>query len=185
MLTVANKKLISLLAVICTSTAFAECTVQTSSQLVNEYAVSAPYDVVKTKSSGRCKVQFKLDVNGETHSVSEEAHGMEPDEMLCHRAIAHGRSDVLVNLGGKYRTEAINSCAEGRLDEFKPVKIGQSILENDVLPVPGITKYWNYNNTKCRLFRERYGKNGKLTVNHGVICQTDSIKQNWIVVDKW
>lgn len=184
MLTLANKiKLIVLgYALISSTIATAECSRQTASQLISQHSVSAPYDVEKEKGSGQCTVKFKIDVEGQTKIVIQTVKGMEPDEILCHRAIAQGRSDLLVNMGGMYRTESINSCSNTNLGKFVPVKIGQVILENDVLPVPGIDRFWKYGKTTCRLFQEKYAKTNRVIVNHGVICETDN---GWVVVDKW
>jgi len=180
------KKLILILAMLSLAQAVsAECAIQTASQLSSEYVVSPPLDVVKTKSPGKCNVKFKISVNGEMYQADETVEGMLPDEMLCHQAIAQGRSDILVNLGGKYKTEMINSCKEGRSETFVPVKIGEHILENEVAVVDKVQKYFNHKGAKCRLFKEQYGKNGKIVINHGVICQIDHSDTNWIVVDKW
>jgi hypothetical protein len=179
------KKILLTINLLSSVVAHAECSLRAATQLSNEYTVSAPYDVVKNKASGRCNVQFKLKIDGQEYQVNETVNGMLPDEMLCHQAIAQGRSNILVNLGGKYKTEMINVCKEGINPDFKPIKIGQVILENEVAKVPGIEQYFTHSKSKCRMFREKYPAEGRMVVNHGVICQTGGHAEDWLIVDKW
>ena len=161
----------------------AECAVRSASILVNERAVSLVTDLVKTTSPGRCLVQFRLNVDGVWNNIREEEQGKESEEVLCNYAIEKGRNSLLASLGGKFQTEAITICGDGNSFTGK-IKTGDVILENEV----GRSKvdlYFNYNNARCRLFTERLSQNRRLVVNHGVICQTDQVGANWIVVDKW
>lgn len=179
------KKILLAISILFASNVNAECSARAATQLANEYTVSSPYDVVKNKNAGRCHVQFKLKVDGQEYQVSETVTGIMPDEMLCYQAIAQGRSNILVNLGGKYKTEMINVCKDGINPEFKPIKIGQLILENEVATVSGIEQYFKHGKSKCRMFKEQYPVNNQIVINHGVICQTGNHKEDWLVVDKW
>jgi hypothetical protein len=85
-------------------------------------------------------------------------------------------------LGGNFESESIVVCKDGKTPKFKPVKIGDEVMESELGRVPETKGYFKYNGAVCRLFREKYN-NGMLRVNNGVMCQTDN--QLWTVVDKW
>ena len=86
--------------------------------------------------------------------------------------------------GGSVKVETVTVCKEGELVQ-KHIKIGDTILETEVGNSNVKVGYFKHNNAKCRLFSERLTENGKLRVNHGVICQIDNSPTNWLVVDKW
>jgi hypothetical protein len=85
---------------------------------------------------------------------------------------------------GDISTETITVCANGVIPLSK-VKVGDTILENEVGQSNTKVGYFRWKNSKCRLFTERLTENGKLRVNHGVMCQVDNSHDNWLIVDKW
>ena len=171
-----------ILAVLVSSVAFAECNQRSASQMVRDVKTSAIRDLSKSVGPNSCSVQYTLDVDGEEHTVKYNHIGNVEGSKLCAQAIERGKNELLVTLAGKYQTETITTCGDGRMDLSKPVKIGNKIMEDEVGFVPG-RDYFNYNHSKCRLFRERYVARNILRVTHGVICQLDD--HEWIVVDKW
>jgi|APCry1669189883_1035261.scaffolds.fasta_scaffold42004_3 hypothetical protein len=90
---------------------------------------------------------------------------------------------VSVEHSGQMDAETTTVCKEGT-GEYPKIKIGDVITEKEV-GVSRMPKYFNYRNSRCRMFSEHYPKDGKMSVYYGVICQTDNIGQNWLVVDKW
>ena len=176
------QKILILLCLI-SSWAFAEeCTHNQASQLVSKRAISEVTDLVKTITPGKCSVKFRLNVNDEWHTVAWTHTGPEQEESLCNQAIENGRTQLMTVLGGTFETDAITVCKEGKNIKWRPLKVGDEVLENEAARVPEKPNYFKYNNAVCRLFREKYN-NGQLRVNHGVICQTDN--KLWTVVDKW
>lgn len=83
---------------------------------------------------------------------------------------------------GKVETESATVCKDGQTVAPK-VKIGDVILESE-LPKAKVRKYFNYKNSRCRMFAEHVAENKQLKEYYGVICQLDD-SENWIVVDKW
>lgn len=81
------------------------------------------------------------------------------------------------------KQESIIKCSEGKVPEFRPVKIGDLVAETELSQVPKMSFYFTHKNAQCRLFREHYRQKKVLRATYGVICQTDN--QGWIVVDKW
>ena len=97
------------------------------------------------------------------------------------------RISVAVNGETEVSANTLTVCGQRSLLEEQPkVKIGETVFETDLLPVPEIQpKYFKHRHSTCRLFRERYMLNNILEVNHGVVCQTDPNMDNWSIVDKW
>jgi hypothetical protein len=156
--------------------ALADCRVKEASQMIQEVETGPVLNLVKTVKGDSCQVSYSILVNGVEHKVNS-AH------KDCAEAIERGKNELLVTLAGKYRIEVVTTCKEGGELFDKPVKVGEVVMENELLRTERQTGYFKYNNSKCRLFKERYVQNNKLRVNHGVICQIN--ENDWIVVDKW
>ena len=165
--------------------AFADekCIVRSASALMNEHIVGAVTDLKSRTATGFCEVSYLLTVDGEPHHVVGEARGNQPTDLLCKTAIEIGREKLLAGMGGRFRTEAVTVCSEGDHIQSK-VRVGDTVLENE-LARSLVDLYFRHNNTICRLFRERLAEKGQLVVNHGVICQIDATRADWMVVDKW
>jgi len=176
------KKLI-LITLLASQFAFAECNVKSASLLANEHQVGDIQNLVKDKSMGKCTVNFDIDVDGKTYHLTETEKGLEQDESLCYYAKERARKNLLLNLGGTFKTEAVTSCREGATPPSK-LRVGDTILENEVGPSP-IKKYFKHNGATCRMFQEHYTVDRKLQTYNGVICQVDNSDTNWLIVDKW
>lgn len=176
-------KLILLLLTLVSSTVFANCEMKSASFLENQRQVGPVTDLVKNKSNGKCSVTFRLNVDGTWHNLKQEVTGWEQEEALCYFAVERARKNLLYELGGKFKTEAVTVCSDGKPVNRK-IKIGDVILETEV-GNSKLSNYFEVNNRRCRFFTERYDQNRKLQVYHGVICQTDRLGANWLVIDKW
>jgi hypothetical protein len=176
------KKLL-LLSFLISQFAWAGCNVKTASILANERQVGNIQNLVKDKSMGVCTVNFDIDVDGKTYHLTETEKGLENEESLCYYAKERARKNLLVNLGGKFKTEAITSCSEGTVPHTK-LKIGDTILENEVGPSP-IKKTFKHKGATCRMFQEHLTVDRELKTYNGVICQIDNSDTNWLIVDKW
>lgn len=93
------------------------------------------------------------------------------------------RSATRIDDKAQISAESVTICSEGQ-SVNNHVRIGDTILENEV-GKSKVTKYFSHQNSRCRMFTERYVVERVLRVYHGVICQTDDKGLNWIVVDKW
>ena len=161
-----------------------ECKVRSASQLVNERAVGPITNLIKDKDpNGRCTVEFDIEVDGKVYHLKETETGLEQIESLCAYARNRARKNLLLDLGGTFNAEAVTICKEGTTT-IQKIKKGDHILETEV-GKSKITKYFTYNNARCRMFTEREDFKGNLAVYHGVICQIDKSDTNWLVVDKW
>ena len=170
--------------------AFANCNVRSASVLNGQNVVGEVTDLKQTIVPGKCTVQFKLNVNGQWHTVEEtQEDRWTKESALCRDAIRYAKEKLLASIGGKFTTEAITVCKEGdaRLPKgFEPVKlkIGDKILESEA-GKSKIENYFTYNNQTCRMFTERYTFKGNAEIYNGVICQNNRIDTNWTVVDRW
>jgi hypothetical protein len=176
------KKLI-LLSVLVSQFAWAGCNIKTASRLANEHRVGNIENLIKHKGQDSCTVEFDIDVDGKTYHLKESEKGWEQVESLCYYARERARKNLLLDLGGEFKTEAITSCKEGDTPPTK-LKIGDTILENEVGPSP-IKKQFKYKGATCKMFQEHYTVDRKLETYNGVICQVDNSDTNWLIVDKW
>ena len=164
--------------------AYADCNVKSASSLANERQVGPIQNLTKDiDPNGRCTVEFDITVDGKTYHLKETEKGLEQIESLCYYARERARKNLLLDLGGTFSTESVTVCQEGKAT-LQKIKKGDHILENEV-GRSKVSKYFEYQNTRCRMFTERTSDNGQLRVYHGVICQIDKSDTNWLVVDKW
>jgi len=175
-------KYTSLILLLVSTLANAECNVKSASQNVSQRTVSRPANLVKTISLNQCKVKYNLSIDNQWYDVEYTHKGLEADEVLCATAIEEGRKILLSQMGGVFQTESITVCNEGKSVQFRPVKVGDLVMDNE-LGKMNRGQNFKYRNSNCRLFREKYEKDRIFRVTHGVMCQTDH--QEWIVVDKW
>lgn len=171
-----------LLTILISNLAFADCGVNQASHLTSSRNVGEVTDLVKDISKQKCVVKYRINVNDEWHNVTWTHEGYEDGEFLCNVAVDNGRKQLLTMLGGNFESESIVVCKDGKAPKFKPVKIGDEVMESELGRVPESKGYFKHNGAVCRMFREKYN-NGLLRVNNGVMCQTDN--QLWTVVDKW
>jgi hypothetical protein len=187
------KQSILILTLLTNQIAFANCNVRSASVLNGQNQVGEVTDLKQTIVPGKCTVQFRLNVNGQWHTVEEtQADRWTKETALCRDAIRYAKEKLLASIGGKFTTEAITVCREGdanteRLSKgFEPVKlrIGDKILESEA-GKSKIENYFTHKNQTCRMFTERYTFKGNQEIYNGVICQNDQIGNNWTVVDRW
>jgi hypothetical protein len=140
-------------------------------------------NLVKDIEPQKCTVKYRVNVDGEWHNVTWSHSGYDDGEFLCNTAIENGRKQLLSVLGGQYESQTLVVCKDNQSVKKRPVAIGDEVLETELARNPEKKQYFKHNGAVCRMFVEKYNKNGVLRVNNGVMCQTDN--QLWTVVDKW
>ncbi len=92
------------------------CVVKTTSNLVNQHVVSSIKNLVKDKeelgASGRCTVRFDITVDGKEYHLTEEEEGLEQLESLCYYARERARKNLLLDLGGEFKSESSVACKQ-------------------------------------------------------------------------
>jgi len=180
------KKLLMLSLLVASQIVSANCNLRTASILENEHKVGPVNGLAKRFSAevGRCAVSYQINVDGEDHLVVYSADGSEREDVLCGYAIERGRRELLLTLGGQFKTQANLVCEEGKAVKQK-IQIGDSILENEVGMNAKLNFYWPHKQyAKCRMFKEHYVQNKAPVEYNGVICQNNT-NDLWTVVDKW
>lgn len=90
------------------------CVVKTSSNLVNQHVVGPIRNLVKDKeelgASGRCTVKFDITIDGKEYHLIEEEEGLEQMESLCYYARERARKNLLLDLGGEFKSESTMAC---------------------------------------------------------------------------
>ena len=85
------------------------CVIKRQSNLVNEHIVSPIQNLVKDKvelgAAGRCSVQFDIVVDGVKYHLEEVEEGLEQLESLCYYARERARKNLLLDLGGEFKSE--------------------------------------------------------------------------------
>ncbi len=99
-------------------TAFVEdgCVIKTSSNLVNQHVVGPIRNLVKDKEddgvNGKCTVRFDITVNGTEYHLTEEEEGLEQLESLCYYARERARKNLLLDVGGEFKSESTVACKQ-------------------------------------------------------------------------
>jgi hypothetical protein len=90
------------------------CVIDTSSKLVTQHEVGPITNLVKDKEywghKGECRVKFDITVNGQTYHLEETEEGMEQLESLCYYARERARRNLLLDLGGNFKSQATVAC---------------------------------------------------------------------------
>jgi hypothetical protein len=92
------------------------CLVETSSKLVNQRQVSEIFNLVQDKVAtgyeNRCTVRFDIKVDGQIYHLTETETGLEQMASICYYARERAREDLLLDLGGEFRSEATTLCRQ-------------------------------------------------------------------------
>jgi hypothetical protein len=178
-------RLLMLCTLISSAWAGEECRMQNANQMIGKRNVGGIYDLVKTKSPGKCNVKFTVEVDGTVHNINWTHEDSYDSEVSCRIAIENGMNELYSRLPGLFETESITVCKEGSdvKNGFKPVEIGEEILETEVGYVSNDKRYFRHNGwSLCRRFQEQYNYRG-LQIRQGIICRSEG--KLWRVVEKW
>ena len=90
------------------------CNIDTSSKLVTEHAVSPILNLEKSETKdgswNRCTVEFDINVDGQVHHLKESERGLEQMASLCYYARERARKNLLLDLGGSFKSESNIQC---------------------------------------------------------------------------
>jgi len=90
------------------------CMIDTSSHLVNQHKVSDMMNLTKEESANgwenRCTVHFDIEVDGVLHHLDESEKGLEQMASICYYAKEKARENLLLELGGEFKSEAKIDC---------------------------------------------------------------------------
>lgn len=90
------------------------CISETSSRLVTENKVGPISNLVKEEfewgNRNECKVSFDIVVNGETHHLEGSMESYEQMDSVCYQARERARNNLLLDIGGQYKTQTVLNC---------------------------------------------------------------------------
>ena len=90
------------------------CNVDTTSKLVTEHQVGPIQNLVKEEFEfgykNECTVKFDITVNGKTYHLEQTETGLEQMASVCYYARERARKNLLLDLGGNFKSEANIQC---------------------------------------------------------------------------
>lgn len=90
------------------------CNVKQSSHLVAEHKVGPISNLVKDEiewgMKNECNVKFDIAVNGQVYHLEGSHTGLEQMASVCRKARDKARKDLLLDLGGNFKSESTIQC---------------------------------------------------------------------------
>ena len=90
------------------------CTVDSGSKLMNQHQVgpirNLHKEVEENGITNKCTVEFDITVDGNSYHLKETEEGMEQTASICYYARERAREDLLLDLGGTFKSESSVSC---------------------------------------------------------------------------
>jgi len=90
------------------------CVVASNAKLVAEHRVGPITNLVKDTmywgNKGECTVNFDITVNEQSYHLEETVEGWEQLPSLCYYAIERARKNLLLEIGGTYKSQATIAC---------------------------------------------------------------------------
>jgi hypothetical protein len=157
--------------------------VKTAALTSSEHKVGPIQNLVKNVSDGKCSVAFDLVVDGKLYHLANSYEGVLQEDALCYYAKENARNNLLLDLPGTFKTEAVTVCKEGQAVTPK-IKIGDIILASEVKKHK-LDKVFNYQGKRCQMFVDQYVVQNETQTYNGVMCQVPGSDTNWQIVDKW
>jgi len=170
----------------------AECYIRSNIQLTRQTVNAGPTDfqkLVEPEGSGkRCTVQYRVHIGDVWHTA--EGSGIGQDEgSACAQAMDIGRGRVLAEVEPSRVTATTQMICSDLVEiRIRPVRIGEIIWESetDMHRNEQERRYFDYKQTRCRMFTERNAKDRNLYTYQGIICKADTNPMGkWRVVDKY
>lgn len=170
----------------------ADCYVRSSIKLSRPDIDAGPTDlqklVVPDALGKKCVVRYRVHVGDEWYTA--EGTGTGRDEgSACVQAMDIGRGSVLAEVEpSRVRADTQMVCSDIPDIRIRPVRIGEVVWESetDMHRHEQERKYFDYKQTKCRMFTERNSKDRNLYTYQGIICKADTNPNGkWQVVDKY
>lgn len=90
------------------------CIVNTSSKLVAKQQVGKITNLIleeeETGIRNICTARFDITVDGKSYHVEKTESGLEQMASICYYAREKGRKELLLELGGNFRSETVVKC---------------------------------------------------------------------------
>jgi hypothetical protein len=186
------KRLIIAGLVLASVNAVADCYVRSNVRLSRAEINAGPTDfqklVVPDVAGQKCVVRYRVHIGDVWHTA--EGSGIGKDEgSACAQAMDISRGRVLAEVEpSRVTSDTQMVCSDVTDIRIRPVRIGETVWESetDMHRHEQERKYFDYKQTKCRMFTERNAKDRNLYTYQGIICKVDTLPNSkWLVVDKY
>jgi hypothetical protein len=174
------------------SDARADCYVRSNIKLTRQSINAGPTDlqklVVPDERGQKCVVRYRVHIGDEWYTA--EGSGIGKDEgSACVQAMDVSQGRVLAEVEPSQVTSDTQMVCSDLPDiRIRPVRIGEVIWESetDMHRHEQERKYFDYKQTRCRMFTERNAKDRNLYTYQGIICKVNSTPNSkWRVIDKY
>jgi hypothetical protein len=170
----------------------ADCYTRSNIRMTRSSIDAGPTDVQKLivpdSNGSRCVARYRVHINDMWYSA-EGSSVAKTESEACARALDVGIGTVLAEVEpNTISSDTQMVCSDLPDIRIRPVHIGEVIWESetDMHRHPQERKYFDYKQTKCRMFTERNAKDRNLYTYQGIICKVDSGPYSkWRVVDKY
>lgn len=170
------------------SVAYADCHIRSSVKLTRQNVEFGPTDIQKIVTPGQCVAHYRVNVDDEWRTVEGVGRGATEAE-ACQQAVDITRGNLLSEVEPRRVTADTQMvCTDFEEIRIRPVRIGEVVWESETDVHRHVKErgYFDYKQTRCRMFTERNVKDRNLYTYQGVICRINSRPDSkWRVVDKY
>jgi hypothetical protein len=186
------KRLLAASLCLVSATVMADCYIRSDIKLTRQTINAGPTDlqklVVPDVAGKKCIVQYRVHIGDNWHTAEGSSVGKD-EGSACAKAMDIGRGNVLLDVDPSTITsDSQMVCSDLQEIRVRAVHIGELIWESetDMHRNAQERKYFDYKQTKCRMFTERNAKDRNFYTYQGIICKADSSPNSkWQVVDKY
>lgn len=174
------------------SVAVADCYVRSNIQLTRQAINAGPTDVqrlvVPDARGQKCLMRYRVHIGDEWYTAEGTGIGATESD-ACKTAIDIGNGRVLSEVEpSQVRADTQMVCSDLPDIRIRAVRIGEVVWESetDMHRHEQERKYFDYKQTRCRMFTERNARDRNLYTYQGIICKVNSSPNSkWRVVDKY
>lgn len=186
------KRILVLGLCLVSSVAIADCYVRSNIRLTRQAINAGPTDVqrlaVPDALGYKCLMRYRVHIGDEWYTA--EGTGVSKNEGdACRQALDIGNGRVLAEVEpSQVSADTQMVCSDVPDIRIRQVRIGEVVWESetDMHRHEQERRYFDYKQTKCRMFTERNAKDRNLYTYQGIICKVDSLPNSkWRVVDKY
>lgn len=174
------------------SVAWADCMIRTDVKISRQKIDFGPTDlqqmITPDPKGFRCAVRYRVNIDDEWQTAEGIGHGTTEAD-ACKQALNIQNGLLLAEVEpDRISADTQMVCSNLENIRIRAVRIGETIWESevDIHRNPKERKYFDYKQTKCRMFTERHNKDKNLFTYQGIICKmSTSVGSRWRVVDKY
>ena len=170
----------------------ADCYVRSNIQLTRQAINAGPTDVqrlvVPDALGQKCVMRYRVHI-GDVWYTAEGTATSKTEGDACRQALDIGNGRVLAEVEpSQVRADTQMVCSDLPDIRIRAVRIGEVIWESetDMHRHKQERGYFNYKQTRCRMFTERNAQDRNLYTYQGIICKVNSSPNSkWRVIDKY